>query len=189
MPDMMRLPLGGLVLFAGLASAGCIGSGHSCTAIGFLSQTTIVVESANNAWVAGTYTLAVTADGGTIQCTMMVTAAALASPDSVSSSCDANTINWGLSPICPQPPPVCNATGCEQMGSTANCLPGQFTMNVTLPGVTSPVALALSLDGAVVLSQNVDPDVKTVEPNGPGCGTASSASATLSIADGGLGNP
>jgi hypothetical protein len=47
----------------------------------------------------------------------------------------------------------------------------------------------LSLNGAVVLSQNVDPAVKTIEPNGPGSARPSSASATLSMADGGLGNP
>jgi hypothetical protein len=178
-----------LVLVAGLASADCFGSGHDCGAIGLLSQTTIAVQSTNNAWVAGTYTLAVTAEGFTVHCTMTVTATALASPDRVGSSCDAMTINWGLYPICPQPPPVCDATACEQMGSTANCLPGQFTMNVTLPGTTSRVGLSLSLDSAVVLSQSVDPDVKVSEPNGPGCGSTSSGSATLSIADGGLGNP
>jgi hypothetical protein len=101
-----------------------------------------------------------------------------------------------LTPVCPQPPPVCTATTCSETVSSANCLPGQFTMQLTIgtpfgpfeagvePHVVGMLALDLSVEGTELLHESVAPKATTTEPNGAGCGTCTNATATLPLAGG-----
>jgi hypothetical protein len=110
----------------------------------------------------------------------------------IKGTCSATNAAWTLTQFCPQPEPVCNDAGaCEGIVS---CLAGQFQMTVVIAtqgfgasfasGVASQVAIDLSVDGRELSHETIAPTVKTTEPNGPGCGMCTNASATLSVAGG-----
>jgi hypothetical protein len=156
-------------------------------------QTSITLQSPHNAWPAGMYTLALNVDGKAGQCTLSV-------PDppptgTVKGTCSAMDTAWTLTQLCPQPETVCNDAGaCGGFYSPSNCLAGQFQMYVVISphesganiasGVASQVAIDLSVDGMELDHETIAPAVKTTEPRGPGCGTCTNASATLSVAGG-----
>jgi hypothetical protein len=52
------------------------------------------------------------------------------------------------------------------------------------PHVASQVGLDLSVDGISVTSVTIAPKATTTEPNGPGCGTCTNASETISVVGG-----
>jgi hypothetical protein len=189
--------VGGIALAASaVAIASCIDlSSHSCSAAGFVcDETSITLQSPNDAWTAGTYTLAIVADGVPQQCTMQ-------SPDppaAAQGTCSANGTTLSLDPICPPTPIVCNAVACGGMSNSgfAGCFPGRFTMTLTIgkgfgfmvsdaqPHVVGQLGLKLSVDGNALMNETIAPTQTTTEPNGAGCGTCTNASATLSIAGG-----
>jgi hypothetical protein len=67
---------------------------------------------------------------------------------------------------------------------SATPIPGHFQMTVVIQGLPTEVGLNLSLDGNAVTSETIAPKASTDEPNGAGCGTCTSASATVSVAGG-----
>jgi len=156
-------------------------------------QTSIRLQSPHNAWSAGTYTLALNVDGRAGQCTLSV-------PDppptgTVKGTCSAMDTAWTLTQLCPQPETVCDDAGaCGGFYSPSNCFPGQFEMIVVIAahgrganyvsGIASQVAIDLSVDGKELSHEWIAPTVKTTEPNGPGCGMCTNASATLSVTGG-----
>lgn len=61
------------LLACGLATGACGDLGHSCSNVGYTcNQTGITLQAPNDAWTAGSYTLALTRDGTAGQCTMQV---------------------------------------------------------------------------------------------------------------------
>jgi hypothetical protein len=112
----------------------------------------------------------------------------------VPGTCSAPNVAWLLTQLCPQPATVCKDGACEGMVSSANCLPGQFQMAVTVSpqgfgpdassALASRIAIDLSAEGTELIHETVEPTTTTTEPNGVGCGTCTNASATLSVAGG-----
>jgi hypothetical protein len=176
------LRLGGVasVLACATAAAGC-GATKVCTeAYYFCNRTNITVQSPNNAWAQGSYTLAVDTDGTPTTCTLqMPTSAPL---DGVPADCGARSpVTVSVVPIASCPKPVCYPNGsCEQMACTP--IPGQFELAITIPTLASHVALNLSTGGKPLLVETLTPQATTTEPNGKGCGTCTNASAMASTA-------
>jgi hypothetical protein len=163
---------------------------HSCSAVYIPSETVLTVQSPNNAWIPGAYALAVGFDGMTVQCSMDATDAALASPNVVQGTCDTSNVAFMLQPVCPERPAVCDAGVCVVTSSSADCLPGQFQMNVVIlpefgadAASSNPtqVSFNLSVNGASWVNETVAPTQTTSEPNGEGCGTVTKGAATVAL--------
>jgi hypothetical protein len=161
-----------------LASAGC-GSTHLCTdAYYFCNRTNITVQSPNNAWALGSYTLKVDADGTATTCTLqMPTSAPLGGAPA---DCGAGSpVTASVVPIASCPKPVCYQDGtCSQMSCTP--VPGQFELSITIPSLSPHVGVNLSVGGKSLLVGTLTPQSTTTEPNGKGCGFCTNASATAS---------
>ena len=185
--------VGGIALaVCAVTIASCIDLGsHDCTGEGFnCDQTSITLQSPNDAWTAGTYTLAMVVDGASQQCTMHVPDP----PAGVQGTCSANGTTLSLAPVCPLPPPVCNAGVCSQSVSSADCIAGRFTMALTIgkgfnfmvsdaqPHVVGQLGLNLSVDGGALMNETIAPKATTT--GSAECGFCTNASATLSIAGG-----
>ncbi len=170
-------------LASAAASVGCSAfASHSCTDAFFsCDQTTVTLQSPNDAWTAGTYSLAVTMDGTLAQCSVQM-------PDppptsGVQGNCGANTnLTLALTTVDLVHPIVCSGGACEGMSATR--IPGHFQMTVVIQGLPTEVGLTLSLDGNAVVSETIAPKASTNEPNGAGCGTCTTATATVSVAGG-----
>ena len=113
----------GRIAFAAFAvtTAACIDLGsHSCLAVEFTcDETSIALQSPNDAWTSGTYTLAMVVDGASQECTMQIPDP----PAAAQGTCSATGTTLSLAPICPLPPAVCNAGVCSQTVSSADCIP------------------------------------------------------------------
>jgi hypothetical protein len=165
-----------------MASAGCSAfPTHSCTYVGAsCDQTTITLQSPNDAWTAGTYSLAVTMDGTSAQCSVQMPDPT--PTDNVNGNCGSSTgVSLALTTMYSCPPPVCKGGACE-----VNCtlIAGHFRMTLVMQGMPTEVGVNLSLDGNTVVSETIAPKASTDEPNGVGCGTCTNASATVSVAGG-----
>jgi hypothetical protein len=173
----------GIVATAGLslaASSGCINlQSHSCSDVYyFCNQTTVTLQAANDAWMPGTYTLALELDGTPVQCTVDVTDPPPAS--GVAGVCGLDSpLRVRLETVNSCPPPVCDQTACR--GTTCTPIPGHFQMTLVITSLPARLGVELSLGGNTVLSQTIAPKQTTTEPNGAGCGTCTNASATLSV--------
>jgi len=183
---------GRIALAAGAVStASCIDlASHGCLAVEFVcDETSIILQSPSDAWTAGTYTLAIVADGVPQQCTMQIPDP----PAAAQGTCSANGTTLSLAPICPLPPPVCQAGTCSQTASSADCIPGHFTMALTIgkgfgfiasdaePHVVGQLGLNLSVDGTALMNETIAPKATTT--GSAACGMCTNASATLLIAD------
>jgi len=182
---------GGIALATCAVSTGsCIDLGsRSCTAIALVcEQTTVTLQSPNDAWTAGTYTLAIVVDGFSQQCTIEVPDP----PSAAQGTCLAPGTTLSLSPIRPIPPAVCNAGTCSESASSADCLAGRFTMALTFGSprgfevpdahVVGQLGLNLSVDGNELMSETIAPKATTT--GSAACGFCTNASATLSIGGG-----
>jgi hypothetical protein len=170
------------LLTCAATSGACIDlAGHSCTAIGCSNETTITLQSPNDAWAAGTYTLALTKDGTPAQCTMQVPDPPPANGAEGSCGLGATT-TMALTTVDSCPPVVCKNGACESMSCTP--IPGRFQMTLVLKGMPAQVGLGLSVDGNAVISETIAPKSTTTELNGAGCGTCTNGSATVSVAGG-----
>ena len=167
-----------------LSTYSCTTEGHIC------DQTRITVQSPGDSWNPGAYILALLVNGVSQQCTLQVSNP----PVGVQGVCTADTTNLSLQPVCSQPPIVCNDGVCEGTVSSANCLAGQFTMQLAIgpyhgtdaqPPYAQPLSLNLSLQGIELLSETVAPSPVTQEFSGGECGSCTNASETLSISGGG----
>lgn len=164
-----------------VASGACV-SDHRCVLdVASCDQTLITLQSPNNnVWAPGTYKLVL--DNGTAkQCTLTIPDPPSAS--SIDGTCSSADTSLTLTQLCPPPPMVCNNTGCTEFVSSANCLPGQFQIDVVSPLLTR-VGLELEVDGRTLMNETITPKANTTEPNGAGCGMCTNASATVSIAGG-----
>ena len=166
-------------------SASC--SSHGCTAIGTIcDRTVLTLQTPDDTWAAGDYTLSLDVDGVAKQCTLHI-------PDPpvdgvTSGTCTSSDASLRLLQICPEPKVVCNASACMGSSDSEDCLSGLYTMQVDLspsfgpvvqPRLASEVAVDLSVDGRSILSARVSPQATTTEPNGAGCGTCTNGSATI----------
>jgi hypothetical protein len=187
--------VGGIALAAGvLSGASCINvASHTCGQVAYsCEQTLITLQSPNDAWTAGTYTLAMTMDGTPAQCSIQI-------PDpppagGVQGSCAVGSnVTLGLVAVESCPPVVCANGACE--GTSCTPVAGRFQMVLATgtsfglegdaqPHVVEQLALDLSLDGNELMNETIAPTSTTTEPNGAGCGTCTNASATVSIAGG-----
>jgi hypothetical protein len=184
-----RLSTAIILACAGSLNAGC--ASHDCTAIGVTcGQTLIALQSPNDAWTAGTYTLVLTMDGAPGLCTMQVPDPP--PPSGVQGSCGLGaTSALSLVTVDSCPPVVCNNGACGGMSCTP--IPGHFRMMFTInPSVSgssaaslpAKVGMNLTVDGKQILNQTVMPMSATTEPNGTGCGTCTNASATVAVMGG-----
>jgi len=145
------------------------------------------MRSPDDAWAPGTYTLVFSIDGVAGQCTMQVPASPL--PDGAPGLCAiTDEVMLSLSPMESCPSIACNAGACGGMGCTP--MPGRFQMILNIaprsgadgaPVVVRQVALDLSVDGKTLLNTAIAPTATTADPDGPGCGTCTNASATLTV--------
>src|SRR5580700_10162504 len=106
-------------LASAAASLGCSAlAGHSCAGeFFFCNRTTVTLQSPNDAWSAGTYSLAVTMDGTSAQCSVQM-------PDPPPTSAVQGT---SVHPV------VCNGGVCEGMSATP--IPGHLQMTVVIQGL------------------------------------------------------
>lgn len=165
------------------ASAGCsVFASHSCTDAFFsCNQTTISLRSPNDAWTSGTYELAVTMDGAPGQCSVQVPDPPPV--DGLQGSCGSDTtLALTFATVNAPAQIVCNRAVCE--GASPTAIPGHFQMTLVILNLPPQVALSLSLDGNAVVSETIAPKATTDEPNGAGCGTCTTATATVSVAGG-----
>jgi hypothetical protein len=178
--NWLLLPTLATVALVTGACSGC--ASHSCTAIGyFCGNTNLTLTSPSDAWAAGTYTLTLTTNGASEQCTIPVPGSA--PPDAIDGSCPSDSgVDVKLVPILSCPPAFCDAGTC----TSAACTPiaGHFQLVVTLQEIPSTVVVSVLRDGKALLSETVSPTSATTEPNGHGCGTCTNASATLSVSAG-----
>jgi hypothetical protein len=184
--------VGGIILAAGvLSGASCIDlASQSCDDVNpICDRTSITLQSPNDAWTAGTYTLAIVADGVPEQCTMQVPDP----PAAVQGTCSATGTTLSLAPMCPPPPVVCEAGICGDSISSADCIPGHFTMALAIgtplgppgdaePHVVGQLGLDLSVDGNALISETIAPTVAT--KGSAACGFCTNASATVSTSGG-----
>jgi len=194
--------MGKLIVAPLVAALGGVGQGcawmtsHGCADIYVPSETTITIMTPGNVWDTGSYSLGMAYDGSTVQCDVEMTAEAQTTPQGLRGTCDgATNVTWALSPVCPQPPPVCTSTGCSERFSTASCLPGQYQLMVVLGPVYEPDAAPSNLptqidltlsSGSSSFEQIVTPVQTASEPNGPGCGEVTQGVATVYVGgDGG----
>jgi hypothetical protein len=131
-----------LCLASAAASVGCSAfASHSCTGeFFFCDQTTVTLQSPNDAWTAGTYSLTVTMDGTSAECSVQM-------PDppptsGVQGNCGSNTnLALALTTLDSVHPIVCNGAACEGMSATP--IPGYFQMTVVIQGLPTEVGLTL----------------------------------------------
>lgn len=72
-------------------------------------------------------------------------------------------------------------TADEQGGGSATCtMAGHFQMLLSLGTVVSSATVHLVANGTTLVGATVRPAATTTEPNGPGCGECTNASAMLS---------
>jgi hypothetical protein len=196
-PTAMKNLWGLFLLVSAAISVACNLASHSCTDLGPRCDTTsVTIRAPNDAWVAGSYTLAMMVNGVPQQCTMNVPNPPAATQGTCSASGPgyvwATTLS--LAGVCPSPPIICNDAGaCGGMVSSADCIAGHFTMQLVIgaqlgadaqPPFAEPVSLDLSVDGTTLLNETISPMATTTEPNGTGCGTCTNASDTLMLSGG-----
>ncbi len=155
---------------------------HSCSDVYYIcEQTGVTLQSPGGTWAAGTYTLALTLDGTPVQCTMDLPD--LPPANGLQGDCGSGaTVTLTLATVDSCPPVVCNSGACG--GSSCAPIPGRFQMNLNVQGIPTEIGLSLSLEGHPLTSETIVPMVTTTQPNGEGCGTCTSASATISVAGG-----
>ena len=190
---MGRLSKAIILACAGSLNAGC--ASHDCTAIGVTcGQTLIALQSPNDVYAAGTYTLVVNGNGSSGpsgQCTLSISDPPPTADVSGLCSLGSNfSLDLKTIPSCPTPPIVCNANACRGGGNTpCTPIPGHFHMMFTInssSAASSPAKLGMNLtvDGKEILNQTIMPISATTEPNGMGCGTCTNASATVAVMGG-----
>ena len=179
----MNCLLGIALSACAMASAACSAfASHSCGLVAYVcDQTTITLQSPNDAWTAGTYGLAVTMDGTSAQCSVQMPDPPAAG--GVQGNCGSNTnLTLALTTVDTAHPIVCNGGACQGMSATP--IPGHFQLTLGIRSLPTEVGLNLSLNGNAVMSETIVPKTTTDEPNGEGCGTCTNASATVSVAGG-----
>jgi hypothetical protein len=156
--------------------------GQSCSEVGYsCNRTGITLQSPNDAWASGTYTLVLNIGGTPAQCSLPI-------PDppptnGVQGTCgQSSDISLSLVPLESCPPVVCEAGVCH--GTSCTPIPGRFQIVLGINGTPAQLGLDLSLEGNELMKETIAPTQTTTEPNGAGCGTCTNASATLSIAGG-----
>ena len=199
LPLKMRFLLQLSLLAYAIALGACSNSSAECGDLALVCDNTLIIlQSPANAWAAGMYSLHLSLDGRAAECTLSLAdsvASGTASTGSriVEGTCSENDITLELVQLCPQSVVVCDAGVCgARVGF--NCFPGQFEMHAVVSahgfgadaksGVVSEVALDLSVDGTELMQESVSPKATTAEPNGPGCGTCTTAAVTISVAGG-----
>ena len=156
--------------------------GQSCGEVGYsCNGTGITLQSPNDAWESGTYTLALNIDGTSAQCSLPIPDPA--PPNGVQGTCgQGSDLSLRLVPLESCPPVVCEAGVCG--GTSCNPIPGRFHIVLGINEMPAQLGLDLSLNGKELINETIAPTQTTTEPNGAGCGTCTNASATLSIAGG-----
>src|SRR5215469_16273326 len=104
---LVRLTCAGALLACATAVAGCV-TERICSDVYYsCNRTTLTVQSANNAWALGSYTLSLDADGAATTCTLqMPTSTPL---DGTPGVCGpGSNVSFTVLPITSCPPPVCN---------------------------------------------------------------------------------
>ena len=158
------------------------GTSHACSD-GFFDcgNTSVTLQSPNDVWAAGEYTLALNIDGTAGECTLStlsISGAALT--NSVSGTCTAGAdyaLALTVADSCP--PVMCNGNACGGMSCTP--VPGHFQMTLTINAIPAQVALTLTTAGQTLVDQTIMPQAVTTEPNGEGCGTCTNASVTVPV--------
>jgi hypothetical protein len=172
---------GATILVVGAVATSSFAScaSHSCSDVYYVcDETQITLLAPNGAWAAGTYTLTLTVDDSPVECTISVPTA----PPSSSVTAAPCPYALSLEPVDSCPPVLCDGGACG--GGSCAPIAGQFQMTVTVDGLPADIGLDLSANGKLLVSETVAPASTTTEPNGPGCGTCTIASATVSIAAG-----
>jgi hypothetical protein len=176
------VPLVSLLALSALAASHCSSTSYSCSAVyPSCGQTTLTLPPPSGGWTAGTYSLSFSgqggdggpeADGGSGSCTVTIvdpsslaTAQALCGPDP--------TLTLALVPVQDCTNAACDGADC------CTAVPGLFGMVLTMPGLPSQVAVALSRDGSRLASDTVAPVETTSEPNGAGCGACTNAAGAV----------
>jgi hypothetical protein len=145
--------------------------------------TTITLQSPNDAWTAGTYSVALSIAGTAGQCSLQMPDPPPAGGVHGNCGSNGNTLDLIAVNLCRTLP--CNGVGgvgCVSMSCTP--IPGRFQMKLGVQGTPAQVGLALSLDGSAVMSETIAPKFTTTEPNGMGCGFFTNGSATVSVVGG-----
>ena len=193
--------LWGLFLLVSVATGvACNPANHSSSSSSFActelyarcDTTSVTIQAPNDAWVAGSYTLAMMVNGVPQQCTMNLPNP----PAATQGTCSASGLGYvwattlSLAGVCPSPPIVCNDAGACGGLARADCIAGHFTMQLVIgdqlgadaqPPFAEQVSLDLSVDGTTLLNETISPMATTTEPNGTGCGTCTNASDTLML--------
>jgi hypothetical protein len=140
--------------------AGCSLIGHACTEVGCDSGLAVEFQKASGPWPAGSYQVAITADGATITCSTTLPFTSASSP---AGSCTSSDVTLGLS---------------------GSALPAAQQAISGLQFTTTPksVKVTISRDGMQVASGDLTPAYETIMPNGPDCEpTCTGATGTLAV--------
>src|ERR1039458_8532684 len=116
-----------IIIMCAIASGPLTGcASHSCSQVGYIcEQTQITLQSPNDAWTPGTYTLTLIPNGAPAQCTISV--AASPSSNGVAGSCPVGaSYALELTPVESCPPVVCHGGACHGMSCTP--IAGHFQM-------------------------------------------------------------
>ena len=173
------------------SSTGSTEEGQGCGDIALsCNQTVITLQSPNDAWASGTYTLALNIDGTPAHCLLPI-------PDppptnGAQGTCGVSAVMFSLTTVDSCPPVVCSNGVCGAMSCTP--IPGRFQMTLKIgtgfgftvsdaqPHVVGQLSVDLSVDGNALMNETIAPKATTT--GSAACGFCTSASATLSIAGG-----
>ncbi len=175
----------GAVALPAIAGPACTpDGGHACGDLTCADQATVDLQSASGEWVAGTYELALVADGNSASCALRVPSAPSAST-AIDGACT-SSLGFRFAPE-----PLCEPALAEGSADSAVCSPvrGAFHAVLTLPGKPSRLAFTLTRDGRMLLEQTTVFAYVEVQPNGPACApTCPVAAATYTVGDDGAGD-
>jgi hypothetical protein len=161
-------------------STGSDEQGQGCGDLGIsCNQTVITLQSPNDAWASGTYTLALNIDGTPAQCSLPIPDPA--PTNGVRGTCgQGSDLSLSLVSLESCPPVVCDSLVCH--GTSCSPIPGRFHIVLGINGTPAQLGLDLSLDGNELMKETIAPKVTT--SGSAACGFCTNASATLSIAGG-----
>ncbi|HEY6458531.1 MAG TPA: hypothetical protein VIY73_00220, partial [Polyangiaceae bacterium] len=159
------------------AANGC--ASHECADVGMVcGQTEITLVAKDDAWAPGAYTVNFSGPAAASTCNLTVPSPVPS--NGVSGTCalsDGAVLT--LAPVMSCPAPTCNDEACG--GASCSPVPGHFQLSLSLQAMASSIDVQVLLGASSIASVSVTPVAATTEPNGPGCGDCTNASATVSV--------
>jgi hypothetical protein len=139
-------------------------SSKACTTIGCSDQFGATVIASSTELPAGTHTLTVTTEAGTLSCSFVVPFETLPGGGTAVPQCQPGLgVFVGLNTLCTE------TVTAEVRTLRCDPIPGQLKESISISGTPTSVRVQQSVGGTTILDRSVSPTYKANRPNGPEC--------------------